>query len=589
MEPNIGETFEIELAKPKINRHRKKIIIKTPNYEQELKRRHQRERIKMEWNHETERLSCKSKEIVYSNQQQAADKVIQAYEEGAIAVCLIAQPGTGKTGTAQAVMYYFAIHDDETKLIFTENMLVCSGMSDNDWETQFKKGILPSFKEQVYHRQNLIKQEIKLRDLKNGLIIPDECHIASQKNMTVAKCMKTSGLLDIEGLKARNIKILDISATPEAVLHDYAKWGALARIIKIQPGPTYKGFEVMLAEERIIDAPLLETRDDIEELLDTFEARYEDCPTKKYFPFRLFNEDKKALIRVVCEEFGWADPLEHDSETRIDDIDTMMESPPKKHQPIFIKGFWRASKRLIRDHVGGSYEQKPKKTDMTNTAQSLTGRFCDNYEYSGEQLDPSKRPLHYCDKEAIEGYVEWFNNDCDFTTAEYKSLRINSNGNGKVKSKASKVHHTLVTNLKPLEDDVEEIEEEIEEESEDKMTIQIFKITKNKKLNKILDKKLILNIKKFKTQEEAKKYYDKELKEKFKGRGPNIKIPNEDGFYLSTIAKSVNGTKVRTTKEIYDVRKWSVTETTGRNYYKFYPCYEDINNKDTLQWWLIHY
>lgn len=574
------ETFEIEpsaaILKPRINRNKKKIIIKTLNYEQIINRRHQRERIKMEWNHETEIQACNSKEIVYPNQQEAANRVIQAYDEGALAVCLIAQPGTGKTGTAQAIMYYYATHEDDQKFIHTENMLVCSGMSDNDWETQFKKGILHSFKEQVYHRQNLIKQETKLRDLKNGLIIPDECHIASSKNMTVAKCMKTAGLLDIENLKARNIKTLDISATPEAVLYDYAKWGPLARVIKIQPGPSYKGFEVMLAEDRILDAPPLETRDDIEELLETFEERYESSPTKKYFPFRLFNEDKKALIRVVCQEFGWASPLEHDSETRIDDIDTMMKSPPEKHQPIFIKGFWRASKRLIRDHVGGSYEQKPKKRDMTNTAQSLTGRFCDNYEYSGEQLDPSKRPLHFCDKEAIEGYVEWFNKGCDFTTSEYKSLRINSNGNGKVKSKASKVHHTLVTNLP------------ISETSEDVSSGGNAKKPKGRKrgTNAEEPKGIIKG-----TWEEIKQWFDKpESKAGSYGKGPNDKEKNKKNEFYTCITQSDKEYKIRTVEEFKkyeEEKKWGFRG--NKNKYRVYPVYNDITDPNSIEWWLVYY
>jgi hypothetical protein len=564
------DTFEIEpviVSKPRINRNREKIIIKTPNYEheQETNRRHQREKINLYWNQEIEKLAHKGKQIVYENQQEAANRVIQAYDEGVLAVCLIAQPGTVKTGTAQAIMYHYATHQDDEKFINTENMLVCSGMSDNDWENQFKNGILQPFKEQVYHRQNLIKQGPKLCNLKNGLIIPDECHIASSKNMTVARCMKNAGLLDIENLKARKIKTLDISATPEAVLHDYAKWETLARVIKIQPGPTYKGFEVMLAENRILDAPFLETRDDIEKLLEIFEIRYEESPTKKYFPFRLLNEEKKALIRLVCVEyFGWAQPLEHDSEIRIDDIDTVMKSPPpeQKHQIIFIKGFWRASKRLICDHVGGSYEQKPKKTDMTNTAQSLTGRFCDNYEYSGEQLDISKRPLHFCDKEAIEGYVEWFNNDCDFTASEYKSLRIKSNGNGKVKSKASKVHHTLVTNLPtPDSSDDESIEEP----------------------QPIIKKK---------TLDEIKIWFKDNLKPKGYGIGPRQadREKHKEGDFYTCQTHIDKKFKIRTTEEfkIYETnKKWGFNG--DKNRYRVYTVYDDITIKDSEWWWLVYY
>jgi len=93
-------------------------------------------------------------------------------------------------------------------------------------------------------------------------------------------------------------------------------------------------------------------------------------------------------------------------------------------------------------------------------------------------------------------------------------------------------------------------------------------------------------IKKFKTQEEAKDYYINELKERMGGRGPNKRFPDENGFFLSTIGKGDNRTRIRTTKEIYDVRKWNLNDTHN---YVFHPCYEDINNKDSLQWWVIHY
>jgi hypothetical protein len=583
------ETFEIELAaavsRPKINKNRRKVVIKTHNYEQEIKRRFQRKRIKLEMDEETELLECKSKKIVYSNQQEAANKVIQAYDEGVLAVCLIAQPGTGKTGTAQAVMYHYATHDEDDKFIYTENMIVCSGMSDNDWEKQFKKGILPSFKEQVYHRQNLIKKEQKLRDLKNGLIIPDECHIASSKNMTVAKCMKSAGLLDIEILKAKKIKTLDISATPEAVLHDYAKWGPLARVIKITPGPTYKGFEVMLAEKRILDAPQLETLEDIEDLLNIFEERYENSSTKKYFPFRLFNnedtEAKKTHIRYVCEDLGWAIPLEHDSENRISNIDLIMESPPEEHQIIFIKGFWRASKRLIHQHCGGSYEQKPKKQNMSNTAQALPARHCDNFEYSGEQLDPSKRPLHFCDKSAIEGYVEWFNKGCDYTKTTYKSLRINSNGEGKVSAKASKVHHTLVSNLPTSDSSDEEDEENKKDEKNKKNEVE--------EPTEIIKMDTLIKIKEwFKTHLTPLKY----------GVGPKIadKEKNKKGNFYTCITQFDKEYKIRTTQEfgVYESNKtWGFRGQTEaskeKNKYRVYPVYSNIEDHTSLQWWLVYY
>jgi hypothetical protein len=86
---------------------------------------------------------------------------------------------------------------------------------------------------------------------------------------------------------------------------------------------------------------------------------------------------------------------------------------------------------------------------------------------------------------------------------------------------------------------------------------------------------------------EIKKYYREKLKEIMgeNRRGPNKRTP-ENGFYLSTIGKGENRTKVRSTKEIYDIRKWAHNKT---HLYTFHPCYDNINDKNTLQWWLIFY
>jgi len=88
----------------------------------------------------------------------------------------------------------------------------------------------------------------------------------------------------------------------------------------------------------------------------------------------------------------------------------------------------------------------------------------------------------------------------------------------------------------------------------------------------------------FKNQEDVKKFYINNLKEIFKGRGPNKRSPDEQGYYLTTLGKYVDKTRVRTTTDIYNHRKWNLNNT---HKYTFFPCYKDINNKDTLEWWFI--
>ena len=44
-------------------------------------------------------------------------------------------------------------------------------------------------------------------------------------------------------------------------------------------------------------------------------------------------------------------------------------------------------------------------------------------------------------------------------------------------------------------------------------------------------------------------------------------------------------TKIYNCNEIYSERKWGLTTSN----FRFYPCYKDIDDKSTLEFWLIHY
>ena len=65
-----------------------------------------------------------------------------------------------------------------------------------------------------------------------------------------------------------------------------------------------------------------------------------------------------------------------------------------------------------------------------------------------------------------------------------------------------------------------------------------------------------------------------------KGRGPNRRELNKKGFYEATI-RSIP--KVYSCDEVYGERRQGLT----KDYYRFYPCYEDTTDKSTLQWWFI--
>ena len=414
-----------------------------------VKLEQQRESVLLEYKHLKQTARLNGKELVYSNQKAAAKECLSHFKDGKQLVLLQAQPGTGKTGTVLELTKRLTTHKKDKHCVMINDIYTISGMNDKNWAEQFTEKMLPSFKGNILHRGILMKNAEKIEQIRDGYIINDECHYASGKNMTVSKVLKSSGLTDCNVAMDRKVKMLKISATPEAVAWDIKEWGDKAATVRLLPGPSYKGFGVMLSENRIRQAPEFSTYDEVQEWFQLFEDRYKNT-SSKYFPIRLNKSAKnwadiRGFIHKATVEFGWNLRV-HDSESRVNDIDEMMSSAPEKHTIILIKGFWRASKRLVRIHVGGSYEYVPKTTNMTSASQSLPGRFCDNYEYEGDELDPDLRPIHFGDKEAIKKYLEWFDNGCDYRESDYLCSNLKA-VNGNIKSKPSMIHSSNMTNL----------------------------------------------------------------------------------------------------------------------------------------------
>jgi len=414
--------------------------------QRELK--HQRETIALQLQHLQENAEAEGKSLIYPNQQEAARECLTHFEAGKLLVMLVAQPGTGKTGTALELLQLLCSHIDDEKCVKVSNAHVVSGMNDTDWRDQFQAKMLPVLSANVRHRSILNKFKDDIASIRNGIILTDECHIAADKSMTVSRLLRNAGLTDINVVTERRVRLFDISATPESTGWDLESWGSKAAVVRLMPGSSYKGFQTMLDENRILQAEPLSSLESVRELFQFFEDRY-NGHKKKFFPMRIRNEEWLGFIHIAIVEFGW-EFLRHDSQQRVEDIDAIMATEPAKHTIIFIKEFWRASKRLVRTHIGGSYESTPRTRNVSTASQGLIGRFCDNFEYEGDELNPELRPVHFGDKTSIEAYVEWFNNGCDYRKVDYKSTKINSK-NGHVKAKASKLHSTNFINLEAVE------------------------------------------------------------------------------------------------------------------------------------------
>lgn len=525
-----------------------------------LEIRQQRETIELQYKHKNEKLREKGRQLVYDNQKEAAYKCFEAFEKGALAVVLIAQPGVGKTGVGLELMRMMGEHPDDHKIINVNNMFQITGMSDRDWKEQLTNNILDVFKNNIYHRGTIQTIQDQLQDLLNGLVICDECHIAAGKNMKLSTTLRNAGLLDLEILENNKVKLLDISATPENVLYDFKDWGDKVAYVMLKPSEDYKGFHFLKNENRIKQSKSLENYDDVLELLRFFDERYKNV-SKKWFPFRVpVKGNSRSNILKASKALGWDTPVIHDSSDKIEDIDGYMNSAPSKHTVILIKGFWRASKRINHQYVGGSYETSPKIEDTSATAQGLTARFCSTFKYTGDQENIDLRPVHYCDLKAIDRYLEWIDKGCDYSKADYNGPRLKSH-NGVVVSKASKVHHSNIVGLGHLAEEREQLEKE--------ELRKLYRVFKN-----------------FTSCTGYLRKFGRRTKftEKPNGEGPTGEgQPNYEGWYVCNLSSSQQKPNYLTEA----IHKVSYKTGGGKSGKTAIPVYLDAKNKDSQVVWFV--
>ena len=422
--------------------------LREEDLDRELKLECQRARIHAEYTMMQKMKQREGRQLTYPNQKEAAQKVIQAFQSGKYLTILVAQPGAGKTGVMLEVCTQLATHADDNLCVLTEDTYILSGMSDVQWRNDMQRSMIPAFKENIRHRGEISKIEEKIAVLKNGLIVNDECHIAAGKDMKMSKMFQSTGVIHVEYAIQNSIRVLEVSATPDAILWDSTAWGTKKEIIKLEPSPSYKGFRVMLNERRIRKAPVFTTKESVQQFIASWQTRYTECPTKKYFPIRLLTKSTELMgwMKNAASRMGW-NWFDYNSDERIVDIDVRMKNAPDAHTIIFIKGFWRASKRIERTHVGGSFEEPPRGQNVTSAAQGLIARFCNTYDYDAEELaHPEWRPVHYGDLDAIELYLKWFEGGCDYKNSDYSSTTLKSKG-GRVTSKPTMVHHSMISGL----------------------------------------------------------------------------------------------------------------------------------------------
>jgi len=492
------------------------------------------------------------KSVIFDNQEMIASKVVTGFKDRKIInIMVVSKTQSGKTGSMCATIKKYL--EDTSNLIPIENIYIITGVSSCEWKEQTKERMPESIQSRVFHRSELPNTFVdEIKDKQDILIIMDEIQVAAKKGQTIYKTFENAGLLNKSKLYENDIKILEYTATPDGTIYDLMKWEDSSSKILADVGEGYISSSYLLEMGRVKQFKELcgydkETCEVDEKVFENIQEIKNDIDKYSNLLYHIIRTKNGVEQNITIENFKIIfnddyDFINYDGESEIQDINKKLIEKPKKHTFIFIKEMLRCAKTLCKKNIGILYDRYTKNPDDSTIMQGLLGRDT-GYDNNGISIC-------YTNIDSIERYEKlWESN------FEDKTIKWNS--------KTTKYTNGILSGKNTFNDPKDYDGFSVESDDSDELNEPV--------------------IKKFKEQEEGKEYYNKELKVKMKGRGPNYKKPNEHGFYEANIR---GNKKIYSCEEIYKNRRCNIENGAG---YGFRPCYKVVNDKSTLEWWFIHY
>jgi len=387
---------------------------------------------------------------IYENHKNVAKKMEDFLKNPEAVLCtLVGECQSGKTGCINAVARRWLGWNPNHN---PANMYFFNSISANSLFEQWRDRVPQICHINMAKGINIKKFEKKLKNLRDAIIFVDECHYGAGAKQVLGKVFKEIGLKDLNYLIDNNIKIVQVSATPDGVLIDAAEWPEKNhQKFTLIPGENYIGIEKLKQRDQIRQYSFLKTKSEIEDLI-TFIIRTYD--TARYHLIRAPNkrndayEPLKTALREWCDKMGW-DFEEENSKIRTERKnrgescesllnDSYLNTQPTKHTLILLKNDLTAGKTLRKKHLGVIFDRKTTKVNDTFLIQGLAGRSCG---YDGPDGLPKDAVL-FTNLKTIDKYIDWLKEKsvkwCSATTKVYK---------GKTISKGTRVHHKNIKNL----------------------------------------------------------------------------------------------------------------------------------------------
>ena len=486
-------------------------------------------------------------EYIYPNQKEDAFEICNKfYTEDISVISVVKRTKVGMDGLMIEIAKNMCTHPDNDFAKHSDDVFIITGMSNISWEINMKDKIPDCFKKNVFHHGKLQRLKKKLENIENSLIIIDEIDTGDKEDQKLHKILKNSGILNIDYIIEKNIYFVFVSATSIDQLNELYKWGDKHQIFRMTIPDSYIGHKEFLDREIIKQYyPVTDLRSAekwiLEDIIDNYGTDYRVHlirTTKKY----------EQHIHDACIKHG-IEYKNHTSKNKINRVklDEIFDNELQNHLVISVKEFYRRANLIPNQwklKIGATHERCVKTPNIGVVVQGFPGRmsgYWKQFILDGHKTGPYRTSI-----ESINIYEDW-----------YKHLTIINNSS----IKKTFLHPRNIQNL----------------ETDDSNTLSRNDLRKP-------------TIIKRKTFEEIMEYYNNNMKnnEKFKNtRGPskirfNKRLNINDGYYYNNVR---NYKIIQSCSDILNDIRFGLKN----NSFRIHCCYENINDKSTLQLWLIYY
>ena len=383
----------------------------------------------------------------------------------------------------------------------------------------------------------------------------DEIQIACVENQTIYNTFKECGFYDLDFLLENDIKLIQFSATPDGNMNDILDWKYHSAKVKLEPGEGHYGLKQGIEQKRVKQFKNLTNTYNVEELKQDIETNFK---TSRYHLIRVPNKrenkdgtnNQSKVISNIKKVFG--ENYEYNKnylKTKKGDINDILKKQPEKHTFIFYCEILRCAKTQYKKYIGISYERYVTNPNDSSIIQGSFGRLT-GYDDNGDSICYTNIP-------SLENYIKLWENDMDFKEGIVWNTKTTQY------DKKDDITYSTGTfnSVKHIEQLKDGCSEKVKEERGDPI---IKKFYGESGQNQMID------------------WFKINIKIKGK-RGPNKKKIDDLGFYKGAIRK---GLEILSTEEVNKEKRWGFGDGPG---IRSYPCYSDINDLNTLQWWLIYY